>query len=214
MSGFTRLSESYSKMGTEGCEEFSLLMSSFLARMCAIIAKFGGDIDCFAGDALIVVFPADPTDALSNSTRNYRTGLSGHNSLAKSRTRSVLSSAGLPARRGSSIPSIAPQRHDVISTGIGEVASKGHSLQKLRSSSSGASLGPLTVHAGGSKMSRQGSVIRPQMDEAIDYAISCAMSISRELNGFQASKDDPPLGIHSALAAGLIYAVECGEIPP
>ena len=35
-------------------------MSSFLARMCATIETHGGDVDCFAGDALLVVFPVLP----------------------------------------------------------------------------------------------------------------------------------------------------------
>ena len=56
VSGFTRLSEAFSSLGTEGCEEFSLVMSGFLARMCKIIQEHGGDIDCFAGDALLVEF--------------------------------------------------------------------------------------------------------------------------------------------------------------
>jgi class 3 adenylate cyclase len=56
ISGFTKLSEYFSKMGTEGCEEFSTLVSKFLATMSEIIERHHGDIDCFAGDALLVVF--------------------------------------------------------------------------------------------------------------------------------------------------------------
>ena len=56
ISGFTKLSEHFSRLGTEGCEEFSTLVSKYLAIMCDVIASYNGDIDCFAGDALLVVF--------------------------------------------------------------------------------------------------------------------------------------------------------------
>ena len=46
-------------MGTEGCEEFSTLVSNYLAAMSDVIESYNGDIDCFAGDALLVVFPSE-----------------------------------------------------------------------------------------------------------------------------------------------------------
>lgn len=60
VSGFSRLSETYSAKSSAGCEEFSHLLSFFFTRMCAIIDEHGGDIDCFAGDALVVVFSCRP----------------------------------------------------------------------------------------------------------------------------------------------------------
>ena len=43
-------------------------------------------------------------------------------------------------------------------------------------------------------------------------AVACATAICRELNGFLgASENHPPLGIHAALSAGTVYAVECGK---
>lgn len=68
ISGFTKLSEVYSKQGTEGCEEFSLVISDVLARMCDIVERHDGDIDCFAGDAVLVVFEANTESSLSIST--------------------------------------------------------------------------------------------------------------------------------------------------
>eukprot|EP00951_Prasinocladus_malaysianus_P007226 scaffold51831_cov24-Prasinocladus_malaysianus.AAC.1 len=56
VSGFTRLSQFYSRQGSEGAEQFSLSLSGFLARMTAIITGCGGDVDAFAGDAALVVF--------------------------------------------------------------------------------------------------------------------------------------------------------------
>uniref|UniRef100_A0A061QVT6 Guanylyl cyclase n=1 Tax=Tetraselmis sp. GSL018 TaxID=582737 RepID=A0A061QVT6_9CHLO len=58
VSGFTALSEKFSEGGTKSFEEFSLLLSGFFARTCEIIFSYGGDIDCFAGDALLILFPS------------------------------------------------------------------------------------------------------------------------------------------------------------
>mmetsp|Transcript_1921 Transcript_1921/g.5619 ORF Transcript_1921/g.5619 Transcript_1921/m.5619 type:complete len:1277 (-) Transcript_1921:1740-5570(-) len=59
VSGFTKLSEHYSQMGTEGCEQFSTMVSKFLALLCNIVQTHSGDIDCFAGDSLLIVFTSD-----------------------------------------------------------------------------------------------------------------------------------------------------------
>ena len=56
VSGFTRLSETYGRQGTLGCEQFSLLMGNFFSELTGILDSFGGEIDCFAGDAVLVVF--------------------------------------------------------------------------------------------------------------------------------------------------------------
>ena len=121
MSGFTRLSESYAANGTGGCEDFSLLMSAFLARMCRIIQSHGGDIDCFAGDALLVVFSG------------------------------------------------------VSSTGEDDQAAHAHPLAS-----------------------------------DVQAAVTCALDVSNQLNGYQPSAEHPALGIHAGLSCGTIYAVECG----
>uniref|UniRef100_A0A061SKC5 Guanylyl cyclase n=1 Tax=Tetraselmis sp. GSL018 TaxID=582737 RepID=A0A061SKC5_9CHLO len=54
--GFTKLSELYAKHGAAGVEEFSLLVSSLFAAMTRIVRSHQGEIDCFAGDAFLVVF--------------------------------------------------------------------------------------------------------------------------------------------------------------
>lgn len=57
VSGFTALSEDANqRLGSEGVERFSLAMSSFFAVMIELIAAHDGDVDCFAGDAVLVVF--------------------------------------------------------------------------------------------------------------------------------------------------------------
>jgi class 3 adenylate cyclase len=66
VSGFTRLSELYSSQGPAGCEDFSLLIAELFEKLTVVIEYFGGDIDCFAGDAVLVVFPVSSTDRLSS----------------------------------------------------------------------------------------------------------------------------------------------------
>jgi class 3 adenylate cyclase len=56
VSGFTKLSEKYSRQGSKGAEAFTLNISSMFARMTTIIRNFHGDVDCFAGDAVLVLF--------------------------------------------------------------------------------------------------------------------------------------------------------------
>lgn len=56
VSGFTKLSEKYSRLGSKGAEAFTLNISSMFARMTSIIRTFQGDVDCFAGDAVLVLF--------------------------------------------------------------------------------------------------------------------------------------------------------------
>ena len=65
VSGFTSLSEDAQKRyGSEGVEHFSLAISRFFAVMMELIVSFQGDVDCFAGDAVLIVFEprkdADP----------------------------------------------------------------------------------------------------------------------------------------------------------
>lgn len=67
VSGFTRLSEAYSAMGAAGCEEFSLLIGELFEKLTVVIEYFGGDIDCFAGDAVLVVFPAQVEMAFASA---------------------------------------------------------------------------------------------------------------------------------------------------
>ena len=113
-------------------------MSSFLARMCATIETHGGDVDCFAGDALLVVFPVLPGGDDAPRTR------SGRGEAATTTTMMVPSTSA------------------------------------------------------------------PSIGAAVQSAVKCAMAICRELNGYRRTEAHPPLGIHAALAAGAVFATECG----
>jgi len=57
ISGFTALSEdARRRLGSEGVESFSLSLSAFFSVMIDTIARYEGDVDCFAGDAVLIVF--------------------------------------------------------------------------------------------------------------------------------------------------------------
>ena len=109
-------------------------MSSFLARMCATIETHGGDVDCFAGDALLVVFPVLPG--------------------------------------GNGAPPCSEKGEELMDPSAGPALSMG---------------------------------------AAVLSAKKCAIAICRELNGYRPTEAQPPLGIHAALAAGAVFATECGE---
>ena len=109
-------------------------MSSFLARMCATIETHGGDVDCFAGDALLVVFPVLPG--------------------------------------GNGAPPCSEKGEELMDPFAGPALSMG---------------------------------------AAVLSAKKCAIAICRELNGYRPTEAQPPLGIHAALAAGAVFATECGE---
>eukprot|EP00873_Tetraselmis_striata_P020689 jgi/Tetstr1/440953/TSEL_029222.t1 len=116
ISGFTRLSQdAQRRLGSEGVERFSLAISAFFSLMLPVIVKFRGDVDCFAGDAVLVVFE-------SQAGRTAECGLS----------------------------------------------------------------------------------------EAAHRALECTQALHVRLDGFQHEPEDPPLRVHSALAAGELMCIECG----
>lgn len=65
VSGFTKLAEKLAQRGPAGAEELTGLLSAYFDPLIACIHSHGGDVLKFAGDALLVVFPAngDPTAA-------------------------------------------------------------------------------------------------------------------------------------------------------
>jgi len=141
-------------MGTEGCEKFSTLVSKFLATMSDIIESHGGDIDCFAGDALLVVF-SESAKVTGRRLSDLMPILCRDRSSSRSRS-------------GGGNGTDADYDYDDI---------KNHSLS-LRTS--------------------------------VRLALNCMKDICAELNGVTISPNSPSLNIHGALAAGTLYAVECG----
>lgn len=57
--GFSKLCARCTAEGTAGCENFALLVSDYLGRLVSVVEESGGDVEAFAGDALIVIFQDD-----------------------------------------------------------------------------------------------------------------------------------------------------------
>lgn len=58
ISGFTTISEALSRMGHDGVEELSKILERYFTVMSKLVLWYGGDVVKFAGDSLIVMFPA------------------------------------------------------------------------------------------------------------------------------------------------------------
>jgi len=56
ISGFTNLTESLSKLGTEGPELTAFVINRYMELLVKAISKSGGDILKFAGGMLFIIF--------------------------------------------------------------------------------------------------------------------------------------------------------------
>jgi class 3 adenylate cyclase len=72
ISGFTRLSEALCAEGAEGVDKLSDLTSGFMGELIAIVHRYEGDIQAFAGDALIISWPG-PLGVTLSSVEAQRT---------------------------------------------------------------------------------------------------------------------------------------------
>ena len=57
ISGFTKISEACASLGIRGNEELAFCINRYMEGMVKNLAKFGGDIIKFVGDAMIVMWP-------------------------------------------------------------------------------------------------------------------------------------------------------------
>lgn len=57
ISGFTNISEACASHGIRGNEELAFCINRYMEGMVKNLAKFGGDIIKFVGDAMIVMWP-------------------------------------------------------------------------------------------------------------------------------------------------------------
>ena len=64
ISGFTKLSEKFSKKGRSGAEFLAFFLNKYMELLINIIGTNGGDIFKFAGDALLVIWPSDTNSDL------------------------------------------------------------------------------------------------------------------------------------------------------
>jgi class 3 adenylate cyclase/tetratricopeptide (TPR) repeat protein len=56
--GFTPLTERLGQRGVAGTEEFSRILNEYFGALIALITEHGGDINKFAGDAILTIWPA------------------------------------------------------------------------------------------------------------------------------------------------------------
>ena len=131
VSGFTALSvDARRRLGSEGAERFSLALSSFFSIMIDTVNDYEGDVDCFAGDAVLIVFESYGSET---------------------------SAAAVPGQ----------VHHD-------------------------------SLHEPGSAWDRAAGLLQA----TVNRAVACAKAIHTRLDGFRNEAEDPPLRMHSALAAG------------
>ena len=57
ISGFTNVSEACASHGIRGNEELAFVINRYMEGMAKNLAKYGGDIIKFVGDAMIVMWP-------------------------------------------------------------------------------------------------------------------------------------------------------------
>lgn len=65
VSGFTALSEKLEALGPQGAERMTTLMNEYFTKMLEILSWSGGILIKFAGDAMLVYFPAQENNAES-----------------------------------------------------------------------------------------------------------------------------------------------------
>ena len=145
VSGFTALSEDAKRrLGSEGVETFSLALSTFFSIMIDLVNDYNGDVDCFAGDAVLIVF--EPIDG---------------SELTDGGAAVLHATADLPG-----------------------------------------SVGGTTTHAAELEKEEPGPEAPGCLRAPVNRAVACAQAIHAHLDGFRNEVEDPPLRMHSALAAG------------
>jgi class 3 adenylate cyclase/tetratricopeptide (TPR) repeat protein len=72
ISGFTPLTESLMRHGTEGAEILSDILDDIFAPMVALVAAYGGSIPHFAGDAFTAIFPEEQAETAASIALTFR----------------------------------------------------------------------------------------------------------------------------------------------
>jgi len=57
--GFTHISERFTKEGSAACERFLDEANSYLTQILDIVTLYHGDVECFAGDSIMIIFEQD-----------------------------------------------------------------------------------------------------------------------------------------------------------
>lgn len=70
ISGFTMISEACASKGVRGNEELAFCINGYMEGIVKSLAKYGGDIIKFVGDAMIIMWPpSQAQDRENNSVR-------------------------------------------------------------------------------------------------------------------------------------------------
>ncbi|CAN0223236.1 unnamed protein product [Ectocarpus sp. 4 AP-2014] len=59
ISGYTSSMEMFAQQGAQGIEKFWKMFNAYFCDLLDIIQGTGGDIDCFAGDAILIVYETE-----------------------------------------------------------------------------------------------------------------------------------------------------------
>jgi class 3 adenylate cyclase len=59
VAGFTLLTERFAQLGPEGAERMAALLDGHFARLTELVVEHGGDVQLFAGDAALALWPAE-----------------------------------------------------------------------------------------------------------------------------------------------------------
>ena len=65
VSGFTKLSETFASKGPQGAEELAFVLNRYMEQLVRHIARGGGDVFKFAGDAMLVLWVPEEKENLS-----------------------------------------------------------------------------------------------------------------------------------------------------
>lgn len=75
VSGFTPLAERLAARGPVGAETLNQILNAYFGRLIDVIAEHGGEVEKFAGDALLALWPAQNHDLTTATRRAAQCGL-------------------------------------------------------------------------------------------------------------------------------------------
>ena len=82
ISGFTPLAEALAANGARGAEELSTILNHFFETLITTIESHGGQVICFDGDALSVIWPYEPKDMIPTIWRTLQAAFAMQSTIA------------------------------------------------------------------------------------------------------------------------------------
>ena len=83
VSGFTKLSEAFASKGPQGAEELAFFLNRYMEQLVRHIARAGGDVFKFAGDAMLVLW-VPPEDLIKEEDIKKEIGIMAHRAVQTS----------------------------------------------------------------------------------------------------------------------------------